>query len=84
MCPLIVHFNDLEPLTGLTNLYYLDLGNNLITNIQPLVQNTGIGSNDYVNLTGNPLDDISINTYIPQLQARGVTVNYTIVGTPRQ
>jgi len=26
-------------------------------------------------LKGNPLSDMSINTYIPQLEARGVTVN---------
>jgi len=27
-------------------------------------------------LWNNPLSDTSINTYIPQLQARGVTVYY--------
>jgi len=27
-------------------------------------------------LRDNPLNDISVNTYIPQLQARGVTVFY--------
>jgi len=31
---------------------------------------------DYLMLYNNPLNDISINTYIPQLKARGVGVLY--------
>jgi len=29
-----------------------------------------------VYLSGNPLNSVSINTYIPQLEARGVIVDY--------
>jgi hypothetical protein len=41
-----------------------------------LVQNAGLGPGDKVYLTWNPLSSDSINIYIPQLQARGVTVSY--------
>jgi len=41
-----------------------------------LVDNMGLGAGDYVHLKWNPLSSDSINTYIPQLQARGVTVVY--------
>jgi len=41
-----------------------------------LVQNEGLGTGDTVDLRVNPLSSDSINIYIPQLQARGVTVNY--------
>jgi hypothetical protein len=40
------------------------------------VENPGLGPGDRVYLTGNPLSPDSINVYIPQLQARGVTVYY--------
>jgi len=63
-------------LINLTNLHLLKIGNNYISNINPLVQNQGFGANDKINLVGNPLSDISINTYIPQLRARGVIVVY--------
>jgi hypothetical protein len=67
---------DLGPLASLTNLQYLRLTNNEIVDIRPLVDNPGLGSGDVVDLTGNPLSAESINTYIPALQARGVTVSY--------
>ena len=47
---------------------------NQITNIKPLVDNPGIGKGDIVGLDGNPLNEKSINEYIPALQARGVHV----------
>jgi len=40
------------------------------------VNNPGMDGGDIVRLTGNPLSSDSINIYIPQLQARGVTVYY--------
>ncbi|MCL5266512.1 MAG: leucine-rich repeat protein [Bacteroidetes bacterium] len=67
---------DITALKKLTNLNLLDLGYNKITNIQPLVDNTGLGEGDAITLTGNPLDSISINQYIPQLKSRGVAVFY--------
>jgi hypothetical protein len=65
---------NISPLANLTNLSVLYLWSNQISDIQPLVQNTGLGSGDYVDLRWNPLSSESINTYIPQLTARGVNV----------
>jgi hypothetical protein len=72
----INQISDITPLANLTNLTSLYLSDNLITDISPLVQNEGLGTGDHVNLDGNPLSSDSINIYIPQLQARGVTVQY--------
>ena len=68
--------SDISPLANLTNLIYLYLRDNQISDISPLVQNAGLGTGDDVYLSGNPLSSDSINIYIPQLQARGVTVSY--------
>jgi len=68
--------SDISPLANLTNLQYLDLPENQISDIEPLVNNPGLSHGDRLILWNNPLSDTSINTYIPQLQARGVTVYY--------
>jgi len=67
---------DISALAQLPYLYRLDLSYNQIADIYPLVQNTGLGMYDEVTLTGNPLNVASINTYLPQLRQRGVTVIY--------
>jgi len=36
----------------------------------------GLSVGGKVYLSGNPLSDTSINTYIPQLEARGIEVIY--------
>jgi len=41
-----------------------------------LVHNEGLATGDRVDLRRNPLSSDSVNIYIPQLQARGVTVDY--------
>jgi len=68
--------SDIIPLQNLTNLQDVNLGYNEISDIAPLVNNSGIGSGDEVWLTGNPLDSVSVNTHIPALENRGVTVTY--------
>ena len=70
--------SDVSVLSGLTNLTYLRLENNSITNLSPLVANTGLGSGDQdqVDVQNNPLSTTSINTHIPALQNRGVTVQF--------
>ena len=68
--------SDISPLANLTNLEYLYLWNNQISDISPLVDNEGLSEGDQVDLTLNPLSSDSINVYIPQLEARGVTVIY--------
>ena len=63
-------------MVGLTNLTYLDLGGNSLSDISPLVANTGLGSGDSVSVTGNPLSYPSIHTHIPTLTGRGVAVGF--------
>ena len=67
---------DISALVNLTSLTWLDLDNNHISDIEPLVSNPGLSEGDEVDLSSNPLSDTSINTYIPQLEARGVNVGY--------
>ena len=67
---------DISPVAGLTNLTGLYLDNNSIADLSPLVANTGLGRGDRVNVRGNPLNSVSINTHIPALQRRGVTVEF--------
>jgi Leucine-rich repeat (LRR) protein len=77
---LFLHNNqisDISALANLTNLYSLFIYDNQISDISPLVQNEGlVGTGDIVSLAGNPLSSDSINIYIPQLEARGVTVHH--------
>jgi len=68
--------SDISPLANLTSLTELVLWDNQISDISPLVQNEGLGTGDYIDLWQNPLSSDSINIYIPELEARGVTVDY--------
>ena len=74
--------SDISPLSGLISLTTLYLIDNQISDIEPLVDNPGLSSGDYVYLNGNPLSTASIDTYIPQLTARGVTVEYNASTPP--
>jgi hypothetical protein len=47
-----------------------------ISDIGPLVSNSGIDWGDYVDLRCNPLNDVSIYDDIPTLEARGVSVDW--------
>ena len=68
--------SDISPLSGLTNLTGLTLYNNSISDLAPLVSNTGLGAGATVDARMNPLNTASINTHIPTLQQRGVTVSF--------
>ena len=68
--------SDISPLANLTSLTYLILNSNQISDISPLIQNEGLSTGDWVSLESNPLNSDSINIYIPQLEARGVDVDY--------
>ena len=70
------YITDLSSLSSLTNLKTLWLNHNSISDLSPLVANTGLGSGDTVNVKENPLSDHSIHTHIPDLQSRGVTVEF--------
>ncbi len=66
--------SNLLPLIGLTQLIQLWLVGNSISDISPLVENPGLGAGDIVDVTQNPLNNVSIHTHVPTLQSRGVTV----------
>ena len=76
--------SNISAITGLTNLTDLTLWNNSISDLWPLVANTGLRNGDKVNVKGNPLSDISINTHIATLQSRGVTVEFDQIVVPPQ
>jgi len=67
---------DISPLANLTSLTLLNLSDNQISDIEPLVDNPGLSQGDKVYLLNNPLSSSSTITYIPQLEVRGVTVEY--------
>ncbi len=63
--------SDIGPLGGLTSLTGLYLSNNPnLTNIQPLLDNTGLGAGDTVNLESTSVSC----TDVAALQAKGVAV----------
>ncbi|HEY86951.1 MAG TPA: leucine-rich repeat domain-containing protein [Dehalococcoidia bacterium] len=82
---LVLSYNqisNLSPLSGLTSLWYLQLSSNQISDVSPLVANAGLSAGDTVSLLQNPLSPDSLNTYIPQLEARLVNVLYDDTPTP--
>ena len=72
---------DISVLGGLPNLTHLNLSDNDISDLASLVANKGLGVGARVDVTDNPLNDVSENTHISVLRARGVAVAIDI--TPR-
>ena len=72
------NISDISAVAGLTNLSSISLWYNNISDISPLVENTGLGAQDWdwVGVRENPLSYQSIHTHIPTLQERGVTVAF--------
>ena len=68
--------SDISPLSNLTDLTLLNLIRNAILDISPLAVNMGLGNGDKVELKENPLSYHSLNTHIPALQGRGVSVRF--------
>ncbi len=74
---------DVAPLTPLNQLEILTLQMNQISSLSPLVLNEGLGNNDVIRLTGNPLDSVSLCSAIPTLELRGVIIEVEqTCGTP--
>ena len=71
---------DLSPLAELPELWGLDLRDNRIVDVSPLVANTGLVEGAWVSLDGNPLSEESLNTHIPALLERGVDVGVARIG----
>jgi hypothetical protein len=65
---------DLSGIEHCTELQRLDLRYNQISDISPLVNNSGIGEGDRVDLRDNPLNDEAYEVHITALQERGVEV----------
>ena len=65
---------DISELQYLPNIHLLGLSGNKIEDILPLVNNPYLGQGVYLYLGGNPLNEKSLNEYIPILIQRGVTV----------
>jgi hypothetical protein len=75
-----VSFNQIvnvSPLSGLTNLTFLNLEVNQIVDMCPLVNNLGLDSGDVVDLQANSLATNSCTVCIPQLEGRGVYVGHS-------
>lgn len=74
--------NQISDISVLTNfdLYDIGLGDNQISDIKPLVDNIYFNNDLYdsrrVSLYNNPLNQQSIEEYIPILEARGIEVLY--------
>ena len=66
--------SDLTPLADLGKLNGIDLTDNLVSDLKPLVENSNIDNGDWVTLTGNPLSEESLNVHVPALRDRGVHV----------
>ncbi|UCD64952.1 MAG: fibronectin type III domain-containing protein [Candidatus Zixiibacteriota bacterium] len=69
--------SDITPLAGLTKLDFVNLWGNSIVDICPFDEQETLGSGDELYPGENPLDDQSLNTCIPNLEAKGVIVDMT-------
>lgn len=58
----------------MTNLVYIDLIQNDISDIAPLTGLIGAASGTEIDLSGNPLDNDAVCTHIPALETAGFTV----------
>ena len=69
---------DISALSGLASLTQLYLQKNQITDIGPLVNNFGLGEGDSLDMRDNPLSATSRTDFMPQLEARGVSVQFQV------
>jgi hypothetical protein len=67
--------SDLTPLTGLTALADLELIHCYVEDLSPLVANAGLGAGDFVDVDGNPIDEVAQADNIAALCDRGVSLN---------
>ena len=71
--------SDISSVVGLTNLARLNLNNNAISDVSPLLGLNLTGTSwdsTGLYLERNPLSYVSINTHIPAIQAKGVEVKF--------
>ena len=75
-------FSNISPVAGLSRLKKISLVHCQISDISPLVENTGLGHGGIVDVRSNPLSYVSLHTHIPELQSRGVTVHFDDGASP--
>lgn len=68
------HISNLSALAQHALIHMLVLSNNEVSDLSVLVNNLGFADTDTLYITGNPLSETALNTQIPILQTRGVTV----------
>ena len=68
--------SDISAVQNLTQLVELYFQNNAASDLSQLVANTGLGTDDELDVQGNPLSYPSIYTHIPALQARNVYIDF--------
>jgi len=66
--------SNINAISNLTNLTTLWLYNNQVNDISPLIANTGIKGT--IKLRKNPLNNTSLSTHIPVMEARGIRMEY--------
>ena len=66
---------EIAALANLSQLSTVDLTDNRVSDISPLVDNLELGDGDWISLNGNPLSEESLNAHIPELLKRGVEVD---------
>lgn len=79
------NISDVTSLTQMKNLETLFLHNNNISDISPLVELNLTGTkwnNTGLYLKGNPLNNESIRTHIPAMQARGIVISFDNITHP--
>jgi len=67
---------DVTALEKLINIKTLTLTGNEVADILALINNSGVNKGDVIGLKNNPLNEMSINKYIPILHNRGVLVTW--------
>ena len=70
---------DITALRKLSSLSNVDLSDNRISDISPLVESSGFDEGGWISLTGNPLNEESVNKHIPDLLERGIEVELDYV-----
>ena len=68
--------SDISAVQNLTSLRELYFQNNAVSDLSPLVANTGFGEFTELDASGNPLSYPSIYTHIPALQAKNVYIGF--------
>jgi Leucine-rich repeat (LRR) protein len=71
--------SDISALSGLTGLNYLDLNMNQIADITALIVDSdsgGFPAGSQIILNNNPLSSQALNTGIPYLQSKSITVSW--------